>query len=172
MPDSQPPDAAGRGSPLDAAHVDEWIRVHIGRQILVGYTTDLPQSLLELITRYQEIRLAQLPPVTAREPELESALASLLALDPHALLFWLDPAAGDRELASRLYRICERTGALDACFVALVGPAMSRAVARALAFEDGFPWPGDASALIESLLAQAEAREEARRRGSSPPCYL
>lgn len=174
MSDSgQPPDTTGDAPAPDISRADEWIREHVGRQILIGCASDLPDQVSALLTRYQEIRLAPLPPTSARNPELETVLNALMPMDPHALLFWLDSSSADiTEAAARLYRACERSGALDACFVALVGPGLSRAVARSLTFEDGFAWPSDAGSLIETLLAQAEAREEARRRGSSPPCYL
>lgn len=168
---SQPLDTTGGAPSPDITRGDEWIRDHVGRRILIGCAGDLPDQVSALLTRYQEMRLAPLPP--ARDSELEIALHALLPMDPHALLFWLDSSSGDiSEAAGRLYHVCERTGALDVCFVALVGPRVSRADARSLTFEDGFAWPGDASRLIETLLTQAEAREEARCRGSSPPCYL
>lgn len=156
----------------EPAQVDVWVRHHLGRQILIGCATDLPESARALLARNRELRTAPLPPTSASEIELESALVALLPTEPHALLFWLDDGGGQKERAARIYRACDRAGALDQCYVALLGPSMSRVIARSLTFEDGFAWPADAPRLLGSLLAQAETREEARRRGSSPPCYL
>lgn len=172
--DPHSPDSNESGLPsnLDSARIDDWVRERVGRQILIGCARDLPEKALALLSRYHEIRTVSVPAATTSARELESALAALLSMDPHALLFWLDAGSDSRVLADRLYQICDRAGALDSCFVALVGPTMNRATARALTFEDGFAWPGAESRLMDSILAQAEAREDARRQGASPPCYL
>ena len=168
-------DLADDGEPVDAASVDEWIRLRIGRQVVVGCAEDAPAHIRELLARYREVRVASAPAATASEADVTSRLASLLRLDPHALLFRLDATASPEALtasARALYRTCEITGALDLCFVALIGARMTRALARSLAFEDGFALEGDDARLIHVVTTRAAEREEARRRGSSPPCYL
>jgi hypothetical protein len=128
---------------LDTEHAEEWIRAHVGRQIVIGCALDLPEALMALLYQFHELRLILTPSATATDTELESAVLALLRQDPHALLFWVDDSDVLAEIAARLYRVCERTGALDDCFVALVGPVISRRAARSLAFEDGFAWAGD-----------------------------
>lgn len=163
------------GAPTDAARVDDWIRLHIGRQVVIGCAEDAPGQLRDLLARYREVRVASAPASTANAVDVTSGLAALLRLDPHALLFRLDATFSSDALAAQagaLYRMCEVTGALDLCFVALVGARMTRSLARSLAFEDGFALEGDEARLIHVICEQAALREEARRRGSSPPCYL
>ncbi|MGH2487759.1 MAG: hypothetical protein ACRDHE_17295 [Ktedonobacterales bacterium] len=168
-------DLSAGGAPLDAASVDKWIRLHVGRQVIVGCAEDVWTHIRETLTRYREVRVESAPAATAREDAITSGVAALMRLDPHALLFRLDATVGPETLATSaraLYQMCEVTAALDLCFVALVGAGMTRALARSLAFEDGFALEGDEARLIHALTAQAAQREEARRRGSSPPCYL
>lgn len=176
MSDSQPFDTIHESRPEigDAANVDAWIRAHVGRQIVAGCSHDIPETFVARLRRYTELRVAPLPSALVDEARIEAGVASFMRLDPHILLFWVDATTTEpvTEWASRLYRVCERVGALDLCLVALVGPAMTRAVARRLSFEEGFAEEVDEAALIGEIVAQAATREDARRRGSSPPCYL
>lgn len=160
---------------MDAANIDAWIRLHIGRQVIVGCAVDAPAHIRDLLARYREVRVEATPAAAAREADVTTGVAAVLRLDPHALLFRLDASSDPGTLAASaraLYQACEVTGALDRCFVALLGVGMTRALARSLAFEDGFALEGDEPRLIRALSTQAAVREEARRRGSSPPCYL
>jgi hypothetical protein len=159
---------------VDAANIDDWIRLHIGRQVIVGCAEDAPAQIRELLAQYREVRV-ETTPAAARGADVTTGIAAVLRLDPHALLFRLDASSDPAALAASaraLYQACEVTGALDLCFVALLGVGMTRALARSLAFEDGFALDGDEARLIRALTTQAAVREEARRRGSSPPCYL
>lgn len=158
----------------DPEACDEWIRARIGRRALIACAPDIPSTLTDRLGRCQELRVAPLPSAAPSDTAREAALTDVLRSDPHVLLLWVDePSSGERDaLARRLNLVCERAGALDLCFVALLGPGMTRALARSYLFEDGFDPTVDESALLRAILLQAAAREQARRNGSSMPCYL
>ena len=86
---------------------------------------------------------------------------------------WLE-ADDERELAAA-YALLERAEALglrDRSLVALIGPQVTRDLAHRLLFEEGYPATMPTAQLLWSLAQEAIARDELRRRGSSPPCYL
>lgn len=69
-------------------------------------------------------------------------------------------------------RVADRLGLCDRAFVALIGPGVSPQSARRLGFEDGYALDVPAATLVRALAHEAAARDELRRHGSSPPCYL
>jgi hypothetical protein len=60
----------------------------------------------------------------------------------------------------------------DEAVVALVGPGASRTLARQLGCDEGFAAEEATGHIVGQLVREALAREELRRTGSSPPCYL
>jgi hypothetical protein len=63
-------------------------------------------------------------------------------------------------------------GLTDRSVVALIGPLVTRDLAHQLRFEEGYPAATPTAQLLWSLAREAIGRDELRRRGSSPPCYL
>jgi len=89
------------------------------------------------------------------------------------VLVWL--AADDASeiaMARALLESVDTMGLRDRSFVALIGPAVTRDLAHQLRFEEGYPTTTPTAQLLWSLAREAIARDELRRRGSSPPCYL
>jgi hypothetical protein len=66
----------------------------------------------------------------------------------------------------------ESVNLFDRCLVALVGDDIRQREARRLGYEDGFTASMPADGLVVRLAREAMAHREARRRGSSPPCFL
>jgi hypothetical protein len=66
----------------------------------------------------------------------------------------------------------ESVNLFDRCLVALVGDDIRQREARHLGYEDGFTASMPTDSLVVRLAREAIAHREARRRGSSPPCFL
>ncbi|HEU4781998.1 MAG TPA: hypothetical protein VFS83_01530, partial [Ktedonobacterales bacterium] len=80
----------------------------------------------------------------------------------------------ERELAAAtaLIERAEALGLRDRSLLALIGSHVTRDQAHQLLFEEGYPASTLTAQLLWSLAREAIARDELRRRGSSPPCYL
>ena len=124
-------------------------------------------TLVERLTGIEEIRV--LPPA----PSAEEGLRQAAQTDAEIVLVWL-AADDERELAaaSTLLARAEALGLRDRSFLALIGPHVTRDQAHRLLFEEGYPAATPTAQLLWSLAREAIARDELRRRGSSPPCYL
>ncbi|HUY76517.1 MAG TPA: hypothetical protein VMV29_07075 [Ktedonobacterales bacterium] len=145
------------------------------------------------LAAYHEVRLLTVdahgaPVSTAtqtRDAKLEAALRTAFQMDADAVLIWQGAQttpmgtpddADEREWLRAVVAIAERLNLFDAATLALIGPSVSRAQARALGYEDGFaltePLADAVHAALERLTHEALARAEYRHKGSSPPCYL
>jgi hypothetical protein len=163
-------------APLTAserAAIDGLLRWQLGRRMIVCLLTladshvDDLAKLVERLKSIEEIQV-MLPAVSADEGLVEAA-----QYDAEIVLVWLD-ADDERELAaaSALLERIEAMGLRDRSFVALIGPNVTRKLAHRLLFENGYSASMPAAQMLWSLAREAIARDELRRRGSSPPCYL
>ncbi len=148
------------------------------------------------IAKYQEVWLRVVevgaPGADARSPTeaaAEAAVRAALQADADAVLVWrmagADGAAPGatsvaQAMAARWRRdfpaVAERLALFEQATLALIGADVTRADARRQGYEDGFaltePLAAPTHAALLRLAAEALARVEYQRRGSSPPCYL
>lgn len=116
---------------------------------------------------------------------LKVLLQAVTRADADALLVWTDGAAlaaqpsdgtpaqaGATSWPRLVLGAAEDVNLLDYCFTAPIGPGVTRAAARRTGYEDGFPAETPIARLVRALAREAQAREQRRRQGSSPPCYL
>ncbi|HET9981085.1 MAG TPA: hypothetical protein VFQ32_11605, partial [Ktedonobacterales bacterium] len=120
-------------------------------------------------------RLASIEEIAVQPPimPVEEGLNQVARTDAEVALVWL--AADDTDEITAASALLERAEAMnlaDRCFIALIGPAVTRDLAHKLRFEEGYPADTPTAQLLWSLAREAIARDELRRRGSSPPCYL
>jgi methylmalonyl-CoA mutase cobalamin-binding subunit len=125
-------------------------------------------TLTERLTSIEEIQV--LPPAASAD---EEGLRQAAQTDAEIVLVWL-AADNEREMAAAtaLLERAEALGLRDRSFLALIGPQVTRDMAHQLLFEEGYPVTTPTAQLLWSLAQEAIARDELRRRGSSPPCYL
>ncbi len=177
MPDTSEATYTSAIAPLTVSEreaIDGLLRWQLGRRMtvcLLGLTdTDAEEIavLAERLTSIEEIRV--LSPGTSAEEGLRQAAQA----DAEVVLVWLAVNDDERELAaaSALLERAEALGLRDRSLVALVGPHVTRDLAHRLLFEEGYPAATPTAQLLWSLAREAIARDELRRRGSSPPCYL
>ncbi|HKW23152.1 MAG TPA: hypothetical protein VJO13_17340 [Ktedonobacterales bacterium] len=153
--------------------IDGLLRWQLGRRMTVCLLTltdthaEENAALTERLTSIAEIRV--LPPA----PSVEEGLRQAAQTDAEVALVWLE-ADDERELATAtaLLERAEALGLRDRSLVALIGPDVTRDLAHRLLFEEGYPASTPTARLLWSLAREAIARDELRRRGSSPPCYL
>lgn len=153
--------------------IDGLLRWQLGRRMTVclfalknGHADEL-DALATQLASIEEIQV--LAPATSAD----EGLAEAVRHDAEIMLVWL---AGDDacelSAASALLERIDAMGLRDRSVVALIGPAMTRDLAHRLRFEEGYPSDIPISQLLWSLARESIARDELRRRGSSPPCYL
>ncbi len=153
--------------------IDGLLRWQLGRRMtvcllaLAGTHADELAALAARLTSIEEINL--LPPAES----VEVGLLAAARQDAEIALAWL-AADDERELAaaSALLERAEAIGLRDRGFVALIGASVTRDLAHQLRFEEGYPATTPTAQLLWSLAREAIVRDELRRRGSSPPCYL
>jgi methylmalonyl-CoA mutase cobalamin-binding subunit len=153
--------------------IDGLLRWQLGRRMticLLALADTYPgevAALAERLTSIDEVRV--MPPV----PSAEEGLRQAAQTDAEVALVWLS-AEDERELAAAtgLLERAEALGLRDRSFLALIGPHVTRDLAHRLLFEEGYPATTPTAQLLWSLAQEAIARDELRRRGSSPPCYL
>lgn len=183
MPDSpnksdtpDTPDATTTG-PLAAserAAIDGLLRWQLGRRMTICLLslTDAPpdDSMAALANRLASSDEVHVLP---RAEATDTGLAEAVRHDAEIVLVWL-AKNDERELASAsaLLERIDAMGLRDRSVVALTGPAVTRDLAHRLRFEEGYPSDTPTAQLLWSLAREAIARDELRRRGSSPPCYL
>ncbi|MFI5273442.1 MAG: hypothetical protein ACHQ4H_10470 [Ktedonobacterales bacterium] len=134
------------------------------------------------LATYPEVRvLAESPGERPDYHALKTLLAVVSQSDADALLVWTDaaaleaPAPGAHEGQSwprQVLGAAEDINLLDNCFTVPIGPGVSRLAARKAGYEDGFAETTPISKLLRAITREALVREQYRRRGSSPPCYL
>lgn len=196
MADTPPlPDATD--PPHDATQIDEWLRSRLDHRLTVvllatspHHAADAEDVLAAAIAPLSEARLrierlttAGAAPAGAVESQpaapdavpadaaIERALLKLDALYPDVLLVE-QTGADDGVWPRAALRVADRLGLCERAFVALLGVHVTREQARRLGYEDGYPLDTPAAALMSMLAREAVARDELRRHGSSPPCYL
>ena len=153
--------------------IDGLLRWQLGRRMtvcllaLADTHADDIAVVTERLTRIAEIRI--LPPA----PSVEKGLRQAAQTDAEVVLVWL-ATDNEREMADAIALLerAEAMGLRDRSLVALIGPDVTRDMAHRLLFEEGYPASTPTAQLLWSLAREAIARDELRRRGSSPPCYL
>jgi hypothetical protein len=165
----------------DAARA-AWLREQLGRRMLIVVLAPAEgatavRALGAALAMYPETRVViETQPGTPSGDE--RLIAAVCGVDPDVVLVGVnwgsatDPTAAQAEQARATLRLVERVGLCDRAFVALLGPGVSRSAARRLGYEDGFAADVPAAAVCAALAREAVARDELRRHGSSPPCYL
>lgn len=176
MPDTPETTTTSAAAPLTVSEreaIDGLLRWQLGRRMTV-YLLALADShaddiaaLTERLTSIEEIRV--LPPA----PSVEEGLRQAAQADAEIVLVWL-ASNDERELAAAtaLIERAEPLGLRDRSLVALIGSHVTRDQAHQMLFEEGYPATTPTAQLLWSLAREAIARDELRRRGSSPPCYL
>ncbi len=175
MPDTPETTTTSAIAPLTSSEreaIDGLLRWQLGRRVtvcllaLTDTHADDIAGLTERLTGIEEIRV--LPPV----PSVEEGLRQAAQTDAEIVLVWL-ASNDERELAATaLLERIEALGLRDRSLVALIGPQVTRDQAHKMLFEEGYPASTPTAQLLWSLAREAIARDELRRRGSSPPCYL
>lgn len=168
--------------PREPPALDHWLREHLGRQLIIAALVASSPDSAALddfrapLSAYAEVRLVEsAADPAATDRQLEQLLAPLAQLDPDIVLVWatsLDHISMPASWSNAALAACEHLGLLDRCYVALIAPQMTRSDARALGFEEGFPTTQPVTDLLAVLAREAVARDDYRRRGSSPPCFL
>lgn len=163
-PEEQPLAASERDA------IDALLRAQLGRRMTIAMLalSEAHRGELEtLARRLASLDEARVLPLAFTDEGLQEAAR----LDAEIVLIWLVMDKDEPTAAAILDR-AEALGLRERSFVALIGPGMTRARARQMRFEDGFPATTPTDQLLWSLAREAIARDELRRRGSSPPCYL
>jgi hypothetical protein len=127
-------------------------------------------------------RLATYPCVWLRTREVDAApdraaLASIAQLDPDVLLVCEDALDASGAPAPAGWRAAilgaaEDLNLFERTMLAWFGAGVTRAIARASGYEDGFAPDQPLHDALVILAREAIGRETYRRYGSSPPCYL
>ena len=153
--------------------IDGLLRWQLGRRMTVALLTlaeshgDEIAQLARRLTSIEEIT------VLLSAASAEEGLNQAARMDAEIALVWLaDDDTGEVATASALLERADAMNLADRTFIALIGPAVTRDIAHKLRFEEGYPSDTPTAQLLWSLAREAIARDELRRRGSSPPCYL
>jgi hypothetical protein len=160
-------------SASERAAIDGLLRWQLDRRMtvcLLALAESHGDEIAALSRRLASIEeIAVTPPAASAEDGLNQAART----DAEVALVWLAADdAGEVAAASALLERAEAMNLADRCFIALIGPAVTRDLAHKLRFEEGYPADTPTAQLLWSLAREAIARDELRRRGSSPPCYL
>ena len=175
---------------LEPAALDAWLREQLGRRmVVVGVSfappatagaplrvTEPPAELLAGLAAYTEVWLRWSDAGT----ELGTVLREAAQYDADAVLAWLEtprgtepaPAQWPRRAVAALIGEADDLNLRDRCVFALAGPAASQTLARQMGCDLGFAPDVALARLVGALAREAAARDEFRRKGSSPPCYL
>jgi hypothetical protein len=153
--------------------IDGLLRWQLSRRMTVcllalsAAHTDELAALGKRLASIEEIQV--IPPARSADAGLQEAAQR----DAEIVLTWLESDDADEMAAARaLLESVDAMGLRDRSFVALIGPSVTRDLAHRLRFEEGYPAATPTAHLLWSLAREAIARDELRRRGSSPPCYL
>ena len=157
----------------ERAAIDGMLRWQLGRRITVALLALADAHGDEIVALTK--RLASIEEIAVQPPimPVEEGLNQVARTDAEVALVWL--AADDTDEITAASALLERAEAMnlaDRCFIALIGPSVTRDLAHKLRFEEGYPADTPTAQLLWSLAREAVARDELRRRGSSPPCYL
>jgi hypothetical protein len=149
---------------------------------------DPPRRFIEGLEPYHEEWVRWM----AAGMTLDAALAYTAAQEADTLLIWVPqapvgapaqsgapPSEGEgtdtdwlTRTLSELVGLTDAQNLRDRCVLMLVGPGASRELAHRLGFDDGFAATTPLARIATALAKEAVARDELRRTGSSPPCYL
>ena len=180
-------ESADPNSPLDGplpsnpGDLADLVRARLGRRMIVAvlappataaHDPRALRPLADALAAFPGARVAyEQPPA-----DLEAFLTRLHSLGPDVVLVGAEDAGAampnEHPWHLRVLAIADRIGLCDRSFVALIGLRVTRASARRAGFEDGFPLDTPVDALLPALVHESLARDELRRKGSSPPCYL
>ncbi len=172
------------------AAVNAALRTALSRQLAVAVLfppggDPACDDLCARLAAYPEVRvLVEHPGLRPDYLSLKALLQAVAQSDADALLVWTTgealaarpsdgtPAQVGTGWPRLVLGAAEDVNLLDYCFTAPIGPGITREVARRAGYEDGFPAETKISRLVRALAREAQAREQRRRTGSSPPCYL
>jgi hypothetical protein len=163
--------------PTDLSALGVLVRERLGRRIIVAVlappdvTDEGTHSLADTLAAFSGTRVV----FEQVASNLEPLLTRLHSLGPDVVLVGAaENAAADGETVwhARVLAIADRIGLCDRSFVALTGAHVTRQSARHAGFEDGFPLDTPMDTLLPMLVREALTRDEYRRQGGSPPCYL
>lgn len=169
--------------PTDPAALAELVRARLGRRMIVAVLAppdEPPHNLRALADMANTLAAFPGARVAYEQPsaDLEAFLIRLHRLGPDVVLVGVSdvpatpPPPPARPWHLRVFAIADRIGLCDRSIVALIGPHVTRETARRAGFEDGYPLDIPLDTLLPALAREALARDEFRRQGSSPPCYL
>lgn len=153
--------------------IDGLLRWQLGRRMTVCLLALAATHVGELAALGKRLASIEEILVMSPAPSADAGLSEAARQDAEIVLVWL--AADDASeiaTARALLESVDTMGLRDRSFVALIGPAVTRDLAHQLRFEEGYPTTTPTAQLLWSLAREAIARDELRRRGSSPPCYL
>jgi hypothetical protein len=176
---------------LDTGSVDlsTWLRLELARRVSIvlvappGHPDDAFLALSARLAEHPDVLTIVVAPASTKSEEAERAMVEGARLDPDAVLVGLAAGSPSEQLSDSaavpaikwprdLLKVADRMGLRDRAVFALVGDRMTRETARRMGYEDGFSVYTSAHDLVAALACEAIARERARRRGSSPPCYF
>jgi hypothetical protein len=173
LPDTTDTSAAEPLAASERAALDELLRAQLGRRMTVCLLALTPTHgddlamLARRLAESDEIRV--ITPATSAEEGLLEAVRQ----DAEVVLIWLAAdETSERATTALLLERADALGLRDRSVLAAIGPSMTRALAHHLLFEEGYAISMPTGQLLHSLAREAIARDELRRRGSSPPCYL
>ncbi len=169
--------------PGDSAALDERLRRQLGRRVNLVLIADSDEASAQVsqlqadLAPYTEMRVIAIPMSNAELTgnAATQALQRAANEDADVILIWIERPLHREETAHRLrvwLEEAEQLGLCDRGFLALIGPSVTRKDARNLGYEDGIPSATPPAQLATLVANEALARDELRRRGSSPPCYL
>lgn len=186
MSDTSPGSEASE-PPRDVELLDDWLRSRLDHCLTAvllmspaASDTGAEQRLAAALAPLREARLrvqrvARPDALSAGTPDdatIERALLGIELLAPDAVLVEHDMATDGGRWPVAVLSVADRLGLSDRSFMALYGPGVTRERGRRLGFEDGYPLDMPDATLVAALAREAVARDELRRHGSSPPCYL
>ena len=163
--------------PSSSADLDDWLRCTLGRRVNLAVIAveDEAQRQVDTLTHelgaYTEIRVLPL----SKHNTARATLQRTMQEDADVVFLWTEGSLDSEDIRTRLRQWQsegEGLGLCDRAFVALIGAHVTMATARGLGYEDGIPAATTSLQLATLVANEAVARDEIRRRGSSPPCYL
>lgn len=176
---------------LDAGSVDlsRWLRLELARRLSIVLVAppsgpdDAFRALHARLAEHPDVLAVVVVPASTKPDEAERVMVDGARLDPDAVLVALASGSPTEQLSDSaavpaikwprdLLKVADRMGLRARAFFALVGDRMTRETAHRMGYEDGFSVYTPAYDLVATVAREAIAREQVRRHGSSPPCYL
>jgi hypothetical protein len=183
---------------LAPADLDALLREQLGRRLVVAgltlvppapgsvhLTGEPPAELLAGLSTYAELWVRW----THADTPIGAALRQAAQHDADVVLGWLAApipsgvptvAAGSAfvppnwplPVIAALIGEADDLNLRDRCVFALAGPDATQALARQAGCDEGFALAVPLARIVGTLAREVLARDEFRRGGSSPPCYL